>query len=92
MLIRPYIPNYGNTANKKMSDIVLHWENLENKIVTAKDKRLGRITETSDNSLVIQDRRRFKYTVPKFHIGQYNCYEVFLDLSSKELKKYKAER
>ena len=91
MLIRPYIPNYGNIANKKMSDIVLHWENLENKIVTAKDKRVGRITETSDNSLVIQDRRRIKYTVPKFHIGQYNGYEVFLDLSSKELKKYKAE-
>ena len=55
---------------KKMSDIVLHWENLENKIVTAKDKRVGRITETSDNSLIIQDSRRFKYTVPKFHIGQ----------------------
>ena len=53
-----------------MSDIVLQWENLENKIVTAKDKRVGRITETSDNSLVIQDRGRFKYNVPKFHIGQ----------------------
>ena len=75
-----------------MSDIVLRWEDLQNKIVTAKDKRIGRITETSDNSLVIQDRRRFKYTVPKFHMGQYNGYEIFLDLSSKELKKYKAER
>ena len=74
-----------------MSDIVLQWENLENKIVTAKDKRVGRITETSDNSLVIQDRGRFKYNVPKFHIGRSNGYEVFLDLSSKELKKYMAE-
>lgn len=73
-----------------MSDIVLHWEDLHNKIVTAKDRRIGRITETSDKSLVIHDRRRFMYTVPKFHIGQYNGYEVFLNLSSKELKKYKA--
>lgn len=91
MLIRPYIPNYGNTVNRKMSDIVLRWEDLQNKIVTAKDKRVGRIIETSDNSLVIQDGRRFKYTIPKFHIGMYNGYEVFLDLSSKELKKYQAE-
>jgi hypothetical protein len=75
-------------AYREMSDIVLHWEDLQNKIVTAKDKRIGRIIETSDNSIVLLDRRRFKYNVPKFHIKQYNGYEVFLDFSSNQLKKY----
>lgn len=50
--------------------------------MTAKDKRVGWIIETSDNSVLLLDQKKFRYDVPKFHIKQYSGYEVFLDLST----------
>jgi hypothetical protein len=72
-----------------MSDIVMHWEDLKSKMVTAKGKRVGNIVDILDDDFVIQNVRRTKYRVPKSHVDQYNGYEIFLDFSSKELQKYK---
>lgn len=74
---------------KKMSDIVMHWEDLKSKMVKAKGKRVGNIVDILDDDFVIQNSRRTKYRVPKSHVDQYNGYEIFLDFSSKELQKYK---
>jgi hypothetical protein len=74
---------------KKMSDIVMHWEDLKSKMVKAKDKRVGNIVDILDDEFVIQNSRRTKYRVPKSHVDQYNGYEIFLDFSSKDLRKYK---
>lgn len=71
-----------------MSDIVMHWEDLKSKMVTAKGKRVGNIVDILDDDFVIQNGRT-KYRVPKSHVDQYNGYEIFLDFSSKELRKYK---
>jgi hypothetical protein len=72
-----------------MSDLVMHWEDLKSKAVKTKDKRIGNIVKILDDEFVIQNGRRTKYRVPKSCIEQYNGYEIFLDFSSKELKKYK---
>ena len=72
-----------------MSDIVMHWEDLKSKMVTAKGKRVGNIINILDDDFVIQNDRRTKYRIPKSHVEQYNGYEIFLNFSSKELRKYK---
>lgn len=74
-----------------MSDIVIRWEDLRNKLVTARDKQVGLLVDTVDDSFIIQSTRRMKYCVPKSHVEQYNGYEVFLDISSAELGKYKQQ-
>ena len=74
---------------KKMSDLVMHWEDLKSKIVKAKGKRVGNIVDILDDDFIIQNSRSSKYRVPKSHVDQYNGYEIFLDFSSKELQKYK---
>jgi len=72
-----------------MSDIVMHWEDLKSKIVTAKGKLVGNIVNILDDDFEIQNGRGTKYRVPKSHVEQYNGYEIFLDFSAKELRKYK---
>ena len=72
-----------------MSDLVMHWEDLKSKTVKAKGKRVGNIVDILDDDFVIQNGRRTKYRIPKSHVEQYNGYEIFLDFSSKELRKYK---
>jgi len=72
-----------------MADIVMHWDDLKSKMVKAKGKQVGNIVNILDDDFVIQNRRRTKYRVPKSHVEQYNGYEIFLDFSSKELKKFK---
>jgi rRNA processing protein Gar1 len=57
-----------------MSDIVMHWEDLRNKIVTAMDKRVGKIVDISDDYFVILNATRMTYSVPKSHVDQYNGY------------------
>jgi hypothetical protein len=74
---------------KKMSDIVIHWEDLKSKMVTAKGKRVGNVVNILDDDFVIQNGRGTTYHVPKSHVEQYNGYEIFLDFTSKELRKYK---
>jgi len=72
-----------------MADIVMHWDDLKSKMVKAKGKQVGNIVNILDDDFVIQNRRRTKYRVPKSHVEQYNGYEIFLDFSMKELKKFK---
>ena len=72
-----------------MSDIVMHWDDLESKMVTAKGKRVGNIINILDDDFVIQNGRRTKYRIPKSHVEQYNGHEKYLNFSSKELRKYK---
>jgi hypothetical protein len=38
-----------------MSDIVMHWEDLGSKMVTAKGKRVGNIINILDDDFVIQN-------------------------------------
>ena len=49
---------------KKMSDIVMHWEDLKSKLVTAKGKRIGKVVNILDDDFVIQNGRGTKYHVP----------------------------
>jgi len=72
-----------------MADIVMHGDDLKSKMVKAKGKQVGNIVNILDDDFVIQNRRRTKYRVPKSHVEQYNGYEIFLDFSMKELKKFK---
>ena len=67
----------------------MHWDDLKSKMVKAKGKQVGNIVNILDDDFVIQNRRRTKYRVPKSHVEQYNGYEIFLDFSMKELKKFK---
>ena len=67
----------------------MHWDDLKSKMVKAKGKQVGNIVNILDDDFVIQNRRCTKYRVPKSHVEQYNGYEIFLDFSSKELKKFK---
>ena len=74
---------------KKMLDIVMYWEDLKSKMVTAKGKHVRNVVNILDDDFVIQNGRCTKYHVPKSHVEQYNGYEIFLDFPSKELRKYK---
>lgn len=56
-------------------------------MVTAKGKQVGNIVNILDDCFVIQKGKHIKYRVPKSHVEQYG-YEVFLDFSSTELRKY----
>ena len=67
----------------------MHWDDLKSKMVKAKGKQVGNFVNILDDEFVIQNGRRTKYRVPKSHVEQYNGYEIFLDFSSKELKKFK---
>jgi hypothetical protein len=58
-------------------------------MIEIKGKRVGNVVNILDDEFVIQNGRGTTYHVPKSHVEQYNGYEIFLDFTSKELRKTK---
>jgi len=72
-----------------MSQENVHWDNVLEKNVRAKKALVGHVEAISDRFILIAATAGMKYNVPRSHIKAEMGKEILLDISPKDLQKYR---
>jgi hypothetical protein len=72
-----------------MSQENIHLENVLEKNVRAKKSLVGHVEAISDRYILVTGTTGMKYNVPRSHIKGEVGREILLDISPKDLQKYR---